>query len=77
MELGSLPSHEDDTRDDLNFSWDNLPDKFMREEYELRADSRSMSVSEETKVRKLCVKIIEFYNHNLIIICSNDFIGKT
>ena len=68
MELGSLPSHEDDTRDDLNFSWDNLPDKFMREEYELRADSRSMSVSEETKVRKLCVKIIEFYHHKLMAI---------
>ena len=52
MELGSLLSHEDGTRDDLNFSWDNLPDKFMREEYKLRADSSSMSVSEETKVCK-------------------------
>ena len=60
MELGSL-SHKDGTRDDLNVSWDNLPDKFMREEYELRADSLSMSVSGETKVRKLCVEIIEFY----------------
>ena len=54
MELGPLLSHEDGTRDDLNFSWDNLPDKFMREEYELRADSGLMTVSEKTKVRKLC-----------------------
>ena len=52
MELGSLLNQEDSTRDDLNFSWDNLPDKFMREEYELRTESRTVSVSQETKVRR-------------------------
>ena len=66
MELGSLLNQEDSTRDDLNFSWDNLPDKFMREEYELRSDSRTVSVSEETKVRNHRMSMTEFHFHNIL-----------
>ena len=53
VESGSTPKDENDfsVKDDLNFSWDDLPDKFMREEYELRMPSSTVPVSEDTKVR--------------------------
>ena len=53
-ESGSTTNDKNSTKDDLHFSWDDLPDKFMREEYELRMPSGSMHVSEDTKVRKNC-----------------------
>ena len=55
VESGSTPKDENgiSVKDDLNFSWDDLPDKFMREEYELRMPSSTVPVSEDTKVRKI------------------------
>ena len=51
MESGSVKDESEKDRDDLNFSWDNLPNKFMREDYKLTKDSQP--VSEEIKVWKL------------------------
>ena len=55
VESGSTPKDENgiSVKDDLNFSWDDLPDKFMREEYELRMPSSTVPVSEDTKVMNL------------------------
>ena len=51
MESGSVKDESEKDRDDLNFSWDNLPNKFMREDYKLT--KYSQAVSEEIKVWKL------------------------
>ena len=72
VESGATPKDEKgfSVKDDLNFSWDDLPDKFMREEYELRMPSSTDHVSEDIKVMNL---------QNLTVqqkLCENNFSSR-
>ena len=50
IESNTTTNDEEGIKDDLHFSWDDLPDKVMRDEYKLQMPSSTVPVSKETKV---------------------------